>query len=464
MSNPWESSPKLSINKIVNSHSYKYFIEKLDNGIDMLDSLGSANISELQEKDELEPGQLRRIANYVYGGNYQVNQIDDKAYFGFMKDFIEALSKETEASPVAIYLQFLIAFGNAAGRRSYIATGATPHFPNEYLLIVGNTSKARKGTSWDFVRRIFKDFEVDWDYKNIKSGVVSGEGIVHHIRDANMNLKEPDLGVDDKRMLIMESEYASILKVMKRESNTVSPVIRDAWDGKPLGTLAKNTPTKCLAPHVSIIGHITENEFKKYLTGTEIANGFINRYLIAKIARHQLLPEGGLYDCIDLSPFREPLQNAFNFIKTEQRLIKSKRAIEYWASIYSDLGRDKDGIIGAITARSEAHVLRLSMILALLSSTPSIEPEHIESALMIWKYCEGSCIDLFSETGKETRVDKVYKALVKAPEGLTRTQIIHEVLNRNVNKMHLNQIKEELLEKTMIYVSWDNKIETWRAI
>ena len=51
-----------------------------------------------------------------------------------------------------------------------------------------------------------------------------------------------DAGVADKRLTILESEFARTLRVMSRESNTLSAIIRQAWDTGDLRALSKNSP------------------------------------------------------------------------------------------------------------------------------------------------------------------------------------------------------------------------------
>ena len=45
-------------------------------------------------------------------------------------------------------------------------------------------------------------------------------------------MKVVDAGVKDKRLLVQEGELSQALKVMKREGNTLSPVLRNAWDAR----------------------------------------------------------------------------------------------------------------------------------------------------------------------------------------------------------------------------------------
>ena len=45
-----------------------------------------------------------------------------------------------------------------------------------------------------------------------------------------------------------------------------------------------------------------------------------------------------------------------------------------------------DGLTGALTARAEAHSIRLALIYALLDGASSIEVEHLKAALALWDY------------------------------------------------------------------------------
>src|SRR5260370_34849054 len=104
-----------------------------------------------------------------------------------------------------------------------------------------------------------------------------------------------DGGVDDKRLLVSESEFSSALRVMSREGNTLSPVIREAWDRGDLSILTKNSPAKATGAHISILGHITKEELLRNLNTTEMSNGFANRILWVCSKCGKQLPEGGSF-------------------------------------------------------------------------------------------------------------------------------------------------------------------------
>jgi hypothetical protein len=73
---------------------------------------------------------------------------------------------------------------------------------------------------------------------------------------------------------VIEPEFAQVMKVLAREGNTLSPVVRNAWDGKRLQTISRNSPLRATDAHIGIIGHTTKDELLRYLAATELANGF----------------------------------------------------------------------------------------------------------------------------------------------------------------------------------------------
>ena len=103
-----------------------------------------------------------------------------------------------------------------------------------------------------------------------------------------------DPGVTDKRLLLYEPEFSSVLAVLNREGNILSRIVRDAWDCRPmLETMTKHSPTRATEAYISIVGHITIAELQRKLDETSMANGFANRFLLGCVRRAQLLPHGG---------------------------------------------------------------------------------------------------------------------------------------------------------------------------
>jgi hypothetical protein len=222
-----------------------------------------------------------------------------EALYGLAGDIVTVVDPHTEADPVAVLTNLLVAIGNAVGRGAYCEVGADRHHLNLFAALVGESGKGRKGMSWGPVRDLMSAADPFWGEDRVSNGLSSGEGLIYAVRDRILDTDKNgdpivvDEGVDDKRLLVLESELASVLKVMGREGNTLSPVVRQAWDGGKLQTLTKNSPTKATDPHVSLIGHMTTEELRRYLSKTEAANGFANRFLFILVRRSKVLPFGG---------------------------------------------------------------------------------------------------------------------------------------------------------------------------
>ena len=182
--------------------------------------------------------------------------------------------------------------GNAIGRSPHYQVESSRHRANLFAVLVGDSSKSRKGTSFERTKEIVKVSDESWCGDRIKGGLSSGEGFINEVRDPvqKYNTKEKmfeitDPGIADKRLMVVEQEFASVLSVADRQGNTISQNIRRAWDGNTLESLTKQSPLRATDPHISIIGHITFDELRARLSRTEMANGFANRFLYALVRR-----------------------------------------------------------------------------------------------------------------------------------------------------------------------------------
>ena len=73
--------------------------------------------------------------------------MDQEAYHGLAGDVVRTIEPHTEADPVAILVQVLTNVGNIIGRCPYYQVESDYHRTNLFCVIVGQSSKARKGTS-----------------------------------------------------------------------------------------------------------------------------------------------------------------------------------------------------------------------------------------------------------------------------------------------------------------------------
>ena len=340
------------------------------------------------------------------------------AYHGLAGEIVAKLSPETEADPVAILSQLLVAFGAAAGRGSWFQVEATRHYPNEFLVLVGDSAKARKGSSWDRVWRLITSADPSID-KRILTGLSSGEGLIWAVRDPTAT----DPGATDRRLLTIEPEFASVLKATAREISTLSPTLRSAWDGRPLQLLTRTTPARASEAHISVIGHITAEELRHNTKTVELANGFLNRFVICACRRVKLLPEGGDPDPLAGTTLDRQLKTTLDQARTAGQLRLDEPARALWWQAYTHLAEPRSGIVGQICARAEAHTIRLALIYALTDNARRITREHLQAALAITDYAARSASWALQGATGDPLAEQIHAALQAHPGGLTRSQL-----------------------------------------
>jgi hypothetical protein len=225
--------------------------------------------------------------------NIRSLSLGEAALHGLPGRIVKKLAPETESDPAAMLIEILAKFGNLIGRSAYYEVEDTQHFGNIFAVKVGVSSKARKGTAGSRINKIFTQVDRAWNNACNSSGLSSGEGLIYAIRDdvTNDEGKILEAGVEDKRLLVREAEFARVLAANKRESSTLSPVLRDAWDGNRLRNLTRgrgrdNSPLEATDPHISIIGDITQEELTMAISNSDTYNGFANRFLWVRTERN----------------------------------------------------------------------------------------------------------------------------------------------------------------------------------
>ncbi len=361
----------------------------------------------------------------------------DEAYHGLAGRFVRAVEPASESDPVALLVQFLLGVGNAIGRTCYATAEADRHYTNEFAVLVGRSAKGRKGTSMGRVKGTLARAEQQWAENRVLTGLSSGEGVIWAVRDPIEKQEcvrdrgQPpryetviaDEGEKDKRLLIVEPEFANVLKQTERTGNTLSAILRQAWETGNLRSLTKNNPARATGAHLSIIGHITSDELRRYLTATESANGFGNRFMWFLVQRSKLLPDGGTPDAAALAEVERDLAAVLEFARSGVEVRRNGEARALWHEVYPVLSADRYGLAGNLTGRAEAHVLRLSVLYAILDRSPVVKPEHLAAALAVWQYADESVLCLFGDATGNPLADDILTFLRNAPSGLSRSEI-----------------------------------------
>ena len=381
------------------------------------------------------------------------------AYHGPLGKIVRIVEEDTEADPAGILAQALVGFGSLIGGGPYFKVEETRHHAKEFLVLVGRTASGRKGTGWNRARAPLSTIDEVWATERIKGGLSSGEGLIYEVRDPKEETSREresaedarerigdaydkltaaekqkarefkmvthvvDAGCEDKRLLVVEPEYARVLKVAQRDGNTLSTIVRDAWDQQLLNVMTK-TAMKATGTHISIIGHITREELLRLLEDTEAASGFANRFIFLAVQRARLLPDGGSLDPQALAGPIGALRRAVSIARIIGPMRRDDEARELWHQEYGRLSSGKPGLLGAMLSRAEAHVLRLSMIYALADGSGTITRPHLQAALAVWDYAERSARFIFGDRLGEPTADELRNALRDAGrDGMSRNDM-----------------------------------------
>jgi hypothetical protein len=393
--------------------------------------------------------------------------LSEVALHGLAGNIIRAVAPETEADPAAILIQFLVTIGSVVGRNACYRFSRECHFLNESVILVGSTAQGRKGLSWNLVRSLFSTADPEFCEKCIQTGMSSAEGLILAVTDLieeeqpirkngkveGYQMVRIHPGVPDKRLLVVESEASVLFRRMIRDGNTVSEVLRQAWDNGNLQTITKKSPLRATGAHISWIAHVTSTDLQAFLEATSLFNGFANRILWCCTRRSRLLPEGGtLPDEMEL--FQVQVKAAVLFGRDTHEMIRDDAARQLWKREYEALSSRGEDRFGAATARATAHVTRLSCIYALLDHSKVIRKEHLEAALAVWRYVEDSARYLFDSV-ENTTAERILAALRNAPtHSMSRTEI-SGIFKRNRTADEIDGALAGLREQGLVFMTHD---------
>ena len=344
------------------------------------------------------------------------------AFYGVGGDFVRLIQDETEASPVGLLANFLVMAGTLIGREVWCYADGATHYPAEFVVLVGETGISKKGTASRHVFALADKVEPDFQKNCVRAGLSTGEGLVKNIQDGKA------LALSNNRFLWKLSEFGQLLTVARREGNTISAILRQAWDGDPLQITTKTDPISASDYFLSIVGHVTPHEMLDGFASGDFVNGFANRFLFVKVEGGNILPEGGKY--VDTTMIVNRLRASIDAVKRigGGQMKRNAEAIALWDAVYRRLRNQPKGLKGALCARATAHCLRLSLIYALLDGAEQIQVQHVEAAASFWDYCERSISDIFADRLGDPDADKILAAMKTGPQGMTD---LHLVFHRN---------------------------------
>lgn len=382
-------------------------------------------------------------------------KLSPTALHGLAGDFVRLACRDSEADPAAVLVTFLVRFGAEVGPGPHALVGDAKHPPRIFAVVVGASSKARKGTSGQPVQRVFTfGLSLYVPAHNSPGPLSTGEGLVYKVRDpvegwqivdkktgqGQMIVVDP--GEDNKRLFVLDEELAAALQCTKREGNTLSTVLRTLWDSGNVEPLTKTSKAKTTGAHIGLVTHITAPELARLLDETQALNGFANRFLWVCARRQKVVPLPTPMPEAEVLAIQGRLLKALDTAHDLGHLDFDPEARALWLATYPELSQDHPGLAGTVINRGEAQVLRLALVYALLDSASQIQAAHLQAALALWSYCRASALYVFGRVEADPIARRVLSALEAGP--LSGTDL-YRILGNHASKARLESALSELL-------------------
>src|SRR3984885_7960876 len=251
-------------------------------------------------------------------------ELDKAALHGPAGRIINALAPHTEAHPAALLLQFLAAFGNLIGPGPHCMVESTRHALNLFVILIGDSSKARKGTSWNHIANLFAGVDPAWLSTRVNNARLTANGLVRALRD-----QQPPT---DRRLLALSEEFASVVHSLQRGNGHLSPLLRCAWDNGNLPTLDMHHQLRATGTHLSLIAHITQRELNQTFQRHQAQNGFANRCLWPGVERGNCLAVASSPPADELSAIVGTLRSAVAWATARPEILfdRDKEAQQRW--------------------------------------------------------------------------------------------------------------------------------------
>lgn len=407
---------------------------------------------------------------------------DESMLYGLVGDVGRAAAKTTEANRYAVAAGYMAFLSAAAGRDTYVAIGNTKHHARLFCLHVGRSGVGRKGDALTLTNRLREAIENRYgqsDEENQRGNLVgvmrsaepycgghhhgglsSREGLAFLIHDGCTQGQDEIPAIKDKRLWVVESEFANVLHQTKREGNTLSAALRDAWDGISIRPATKTSKLWASDPHISLSAAITPTELRSLMQTRELTNGFANRFLIFWAEREQIIPfpTPTPQDVLDDLVARTMRVIAFargnypDTVNSRQITLSDEARLEYEQCYRGELSDPTDGdLVNGLLERRAPMLLRMAMLFALTDLSLQIEVGHLRAALAWTRYHRDSVRFIFNDAAGEEAVRLSSDAAAKIAEYLrqhgqcSRSELHTKCLAGHVSATRLDEALDVLL-------------------
>ena len=363
-------------------------------------------------------------------------------FAGILGEMVEAVRPTIETDPVGVYASLLAMTGAAIGEGTRVRIGSTRHLLLIWPLLFGGTGSGRKGEATNTASIFFRNSHPGADNFTAR-GLSSGEGLIERIRDVE---DKEDKGTEDKRLLVIETEFVQVMARAKREGSTLAAVLRQAWDSGVLSVLNR-AHLKASGSHVVIIGHITPNEFRVKLAESDMAGGTYNRFLPLFVDRSKRLPIPPALDDEVIDILGRRLTRSIDAAREVRQVGLDGEAVKVWTNdIYEEFTTfdDESAVYTQFIQRAAPYCRRIAALEAALAGRHSADADDIRAGAAAVRYAIGSARYVLGRTSRNPDLDKIRRAIGTAgPDGIFASEV-SALFSRNKSAARLEALLNEL--------------------
>jgi len=322
----------------------------------------------------------------------------------FLQTYLEYV-EDTE-TPMIMHLWCAISGGAAClGRRVTFPFGIKQIFGNQYILLIGPPG-VRKSTAISILEKrlrastsirfaptdtggqrqglitAIQNPDDDEDYnemKNLDTAEVTAEP--EKLNCVNFHIGDPR---DQHTIYAVASEFATFIG---HGDNQLQATLIKLWDGEDVDYKLKNTSHVLKEPLLNILGATTPTSIAESLPPTAMGQGFMSRFILVfanqkhkRVARPKELDQ----------KLGNEIERCFSqiFYRFDGEMNETERAKKLLDEIYADEVKINDTRFIHYVERRHDHLIKLSMTLAALRQSMTIEHSDIFEAHEILKATE----------------------------------------------------------------------------
>ncbi|MFM9367608.1 DUF3987 domain-containing protein [Streptomyces sp. Da 82-17] len=373
----------------------------------------------------------------------------DSMKYGPIGEAVEKAMPATEADPIGVYASTLSLFSAAINGHVRTEDGRPVAI---WTVLAGRSGIGCKGTAYRNARALMGAQFDGFFATRIISGISSGPSLVSNLYGIELASMGSEDG-PDSRALIIEEEWAEILKRAKR-CPTFDQKLRSAWDGGEIQNRTKGKDgtgdvQKVDNPLLGFHVHITPGEWAKFVSATAALGGSYNRLLPVLVEQSKMLPYG------KRAPIKADLRlaEAYKWAKAKPREIAlAKEAYKTFDEIRAFmLGKmaNTPEHIAVYFERTAEQVLRVAAVFAASEMKTRISKKALQAAWAFVQYSINSVEKLVTEAhdggaAKVKSLPDMIREVLKRHGGEATSTLLLRSLQAHTNAAGLKETVDQL--------------------